>query len=80
MTEYHEALHELNDAIYRVIRSADNEEDAPVAALKEIAADIDCIIDHGMTRQAFEDAKTLCEVAKMTGVVDTLAELKGEKQ
>ena len=69
MTEYHEALHELNDAIYRVIRAASNEDGAPVAALKEIAADIDCIIDHGCTRRAFEDAKALYEGAKLAGLV-----------
>jgi len=68
MTEYHEALHELNDAIYRVIRAADKEDGAPVAALKEIAADIDSIIDHGMTRRAFEDAKRLYEGAKLAGL------------
>jgi len=69
MTEYNEALHELNDAIYRVIRLASTEDGAPVAALKEIAADIDCIIDHGCTRRAFEDAKTLYEGAKLAGLV-----------
>ena len=69
MTEYNEALHELNDAIYRVNRAADTEDGAPVAALKEIAADIDCIIDHGMTRRAFEDAKALYEGAKLAGLV-----------
>ena len=69
MNDYNEALHELNDAIYRVIRAADTEDGAPVAALQEIAADIDCIIDHGMTRRAFEDAKALYEGAKLAGLV-----------
>jgi hypothetical protein len=69
MTDYNEALHELNDVIYRVIRAANSEDGAPVAALKEIAADIDSIIDHGMTRRAFEDAKTLYEGAKLAGLV-----------
>ena len=68
MTDYTEALHELNDAIYKAICAADNEDGAPVAALKEIAADIDCIIDHGMTRRAFEDAKRLYEGAKLAGL------------
>jgi len=68
MTEYHEALHELNDAIYKAIRAADNEDGAPVGALKEIAADIDSIIDHGCTRRAFEDMKTLYEGAKLAGL------------
>jgi hypothetical protein len=68
MTDYNEALHELNDVIYRVIRAANSEDGAPVAALKEIAADIDSIIDHGMTRRAFEDAKALYEGAKLAGL------------
>ena len=68
MTEYFEAMHELNDAIYKAVRAADNEDGAPVAALKEIAADIDCLIDHGMTRRAFEDAKALYEGAKLAGL------------
>ena len=68
MTEYFEIMHELNDLIYRAIRAADNEDGAPVAALKEIAADIDCLIDHGMTRRAFEDAKALYEGAKLAGL------------
>lgn len=68
MTEYFEAMHELNDAIYKAIRAADNEDGAPVVALKEIAADIDCLIDHGMTRRAFEDAKALYEGARLAGL------------
>jgi len=69
MTDYFEALHELHDAIYKAVRAADNEDGAPVAALKEIAADIDCIIDHGMTRRAIEDAKRLYDGAKLAGLV-----------
>jgi len=68
MTDYTEALHELNDAIYKAVRAADNEDGAPVAALKDIAADIDCIIDHGCTRRAFEDAKRLYDGAKLAGL------------
>ena len=69
MTEYHDAMTELNDAIYKAVRASNNEDGAPVAALKEIAADIDCIIDHGMTRRAFEDAKRLYDGAKLAGLV-----------
>jgi hypothetical protein len=68
MSDYTEAMHELNDAIYKAIRAADNEDGAPVIELKEIAADIDSIIDHGMTRRAFEDAKRLYEGAKLAGL------------
>lgn len=68
MSDYREAMRQLNDAIYKAVRAADNEDGAPVAALKEIAADIDSIIDHGCTRRAFEDMKTLYEGAKLAGL------------
>lgn len=50
--EYDEAMAELNDAIYAAVRVAANEDGAPVAALIKIAADINCLIDHGCTRAA----------------------------
>ena len=65
---YDEAMEQLNDAIYAAIRAADNEDGAPVVALKEIAADIDCLIDHGVTRAAMNDMKSLYEGAKLAGL------------
>ena len=65
---YNDAMHELNEAIYAAVRAADNEDGAPVMALREMAADIDCLIDHGCTRRAFEDAKALYEGAKLAGL------------
>ena len=65
---YNDAMHELNEAIYAAVRAADNEDGAPVMALREIAADIDCLIDHGCTRRAFEDMKALYEGAKLAGL------------
>ena len=69
MSEYMDAMHELNDAVYKAVRAADNEDGAPVAALRELAAEIDCLIDHGCTRRAFEDMKALYEGAKLAGLV-----------
>lgn len=36
MTDYFEAMHELNDAIYKAVRAADNEDGAPVEALLNV--------------------------------------------
>lgn len=66
---YEEAMSALNDAIYDAVRAADNHDGAPVEALREIAADIDSIIDHGVTRRAFNDMKALYEGARQAGMV-----------
>lgn len=68
MSRYTEAMHELNEAIYAAVRAADNEDGTPVHALREIAADIDSIIDHGCTRKEFADHKALYEGAKLAGL------------
>ena len=46
---YDEAITALNDAAYAAIRAAKNEDGALVEALRQIAADVDCMIDHGCT-------------------------------
>lgn len=65
---YDEAMIDLNDAIYKAVRAADNEDGAPVAALKLIARDVDCLIDHRCTWAEFQDAKALYEGAKLAGI------------
>jgi hypothetical protein len=47
---YKKAMEDLNLAAYAALRAAGNEEGAPVDALCEIAAEIDSLIDHGVTR------------------------------
>lgn len=66
---YDDAMTALNDAVYAAVRAADNEDGAPVAALRELAAEIDCLIDHRCTRAEFRDAKALYEGAKLAGLV-----------
>lgn len=66
---YDEAMEALSDDIYAAVRAADNEDGAPVTALKEISADIDCLIDHGVTRATLNDMKALYEGAKLAGLV-----------
>lgn len=65
---YDEAMEVLNVAIYDAVRAADSHDGAPVEALKEIAAEIDSIIDHGMTRRALNDMRALYEGAKLAGL------------
>ena len=66
---YSEAMRALNDAAYAAVRAADNEDGAPVEALRNLAAEIDCLIDHGMTRAEWADARRLYEGAKLAGLV-----------
>ena len=66
---YDEAMGALNDAIHDAVRAADNHDGAPVHALREIAAEIDCLIDHNCTRAEFLLAKALNEGAKLAGLV-----------
>ena len=65
---YDEAMVELNDAIYAAVRAADNEDGAPVHALKIIAADIDSLIDHNCTVAEFKAQQQLYEGAKLAGL------------
>lgn len=65
---YDEAMLALNDAIYDAVRAADNEDGAPVTALKMIARDIDSIIDHGVTYAEFQSQAALYRGAKLAGL------------
>lgn len=53
---YQDALLGLNAAIYKAIRTG-NAEKRSVSALIEMAADIDHIIDHGITREEMRNRK-----------------------
>lgn len=66
---YSEAMRALNEAVYAAVRAANNEDGAPAAALRNLAAEIDCLIDHGMTRAEADDARRLYEGARQAGMV-----------
>lgn len=68
MTKYQDAMDDLNEAVYAAVRAAGNEDGAPVGALREIAAEIDCLIDFNCTRKEFADQKALYEGAKLAGL------------
>lgn len=65
---YRKAMRALNDAVYAAVRAANNEDGAPVQALRELAAEVDCLIDHNCTRKELADAKALWEGAKQAGL------------
>jgi hypothetical protein len=56
-------------AAYAALRAAGNEDGAPVDALREIAAEIDSLIDHGVTRAEMRDMLALYKGAKLAGLV-----------
>lgn len=62
-----EAMRALNTAVYDAVRAANHEDGAPAAALRELAAEVDHLIDHGMTRAELKDMKALYEGAKLAG-------------
>lgn len=63
---YKDAMKQLNLAIYDAIR-AGNRESQPVTALREMAADIDHIIDHGCTREEMRNRKIAEGAVKQAG-------------
>jgi hypothetical protein len=65
---YDDAMSALNSAVYDAVRAANNEDGAPAAALREIAAEVDCLIDHNCTRAELRDAQALYEGAKLAGL------------
>jgi hypothetical protein len=68
-TAYQDAMDDLNRAAYAALRAAGNEDGAPVDALREIAAEIDSLIDHGVTRTEMRDMLALYNGAKLAGLV-----------
>jgi hypothetical protein len=66
---YKKAMEDLNLAAYAALRAAGNEEGAPVDALCEIAAEIDSLIDHGVTRAEMREMLGLYKGAKLAGLV-----------
>ena len=66
---YDEAMHELNEAVYRAARLADSHDGAPAHSLRELCAEIDCLIDHNCTRAELAAAEALYNGAKLAGMI-----------
>ncbi len=66
---YKEAMQGLNEAAYAALRAAGNEDGAPVDALREIAAEIDSLVDHGATRAEMRHMLALYKGTKQAGLV-----------
>ena len=65
---YDEAMVALNEAVYRAARLADSHDGAPAHALRDLAAEVDCLIDHNCTREEFADAERLYRGAVSAGM------------
>jgi hypothetical protein len=66
---YTETMENLNRAAYAALRAAGSEDGAPVDALREIAAEIDSLIDYGVTRAEMRDMLALYKGTKLAGLV-----------
>jgi hypothetical protein len=66
---YEEAMEDLNRAAYAALRAAGREDGKPVDALRDLAAEIDSLIDHGVTRAEMRDMLALYNGAKLAGLV-----------
>ena len=66
---YRELMEDLNRAAYAALRAAGNEDGAPVDALCDIAAEVDSLIDHGVTRAEMKHMLALYKGAKQAGLV-----------
>lgn len=65
---YDQTMRILNEAVYDAI-SAGNKERKSVTALREMAADIDHIIDHGCTREEMKERIKAQNAVKHAGWV-----------
>lgn len=66
---YEDAIQELLMAAQQATKAADNEDGMPVDALRDIVAEVECIIDHNCTRAEMRNAKALYDGAKLAGLV-----------
>ena len=66
---YKEAMKALNEAVYTAVRVASSEDGAPVDALRDIAAEVDSLIDHGATRAEVRRMHALYLGSKAAGLV-----------
>ena len=61
-------MEDLDRALGRAIKAADNEDGAPVSALRNIAHDVDYLIVYGVTAAEFRQHKKLYEGTKRAGL------------
>lgn len=66
---YLDAMHDLSAAAHKAAKLADSEDGAPYHALRELAAEVDCLMDHNCTRKEMADAKALYQGARQAGLV-----------
>lgn len=54
---YAETMRSLRRIAKAAVKSAETEDGAPAAALRDIAAEIDCLAEHNCTRRDLEAAR-----------------------
>ena len=83
MSDYTDTMHDLNAKMYDALRAclaamkaADNEDGAPKSDIENLyhdlrhhCADVDSLIDNGMTVKDMRSARALYEGAKVAGLV-----------
>jgi phage terminase Nu1 subunit (DNA packaging protein) len=65
---YDDAMQQLSYAAHRAAEIADSEDGMPAHDLRELAAEVDCLISHNCTRKELADAEALYEGAKQAGL------------
>jgi hypothetical protein len=69
MKSYDEAMSALKEAAHAALRAAGSEDGAPVDALRELAAEVDSLIDHGATCAEVRSMHALYFGARAAGLV-----------
>lgn len=65
---YDEAMQNLLDAAHLAVKAADNEDGAPVHALRYLAEDVESLWNSRMTVDEFRKAQALYLGAKLAGL------------
>ena len=69
MIEYDEAMDRLHEAIRVAVAAADNHDGAPLSELRDIASEINHLIDHNCTRKEMASALALYRGAYQAGII-----------
>lgn len=69
MSDYTKAMEVTRLCLLAAVRAAGNEDGAPEAALRDLAAEFDSLMDHGVTRSEMRSMRALYDGAKAAGLV-----------
>ena len=66
---YDEAMQALSFFAHAAAKAAANEDGAPYHQLRDLAGEVDCLLDHRCTRKELADAQALYKGAKQAGLI-----------